>query len=81
MLWHQRLIHCGSYSLKSTSLYINGVPNLSVFNFDDVLKCPTHLKTNFTKRSSNKTLYFFPVKWIKIKRVFWSKPVKKMLKE
>ena len=49
MLWHQRLIHCGSHSLKSTSLYLDGVPNLFAFNFDDVLKCPTRLKTNLTK--------------------------------
>ena len=33
ILWHQRLIHCGSHSLKSASLYVDGVPNLSVFNF------------------------------------------------
>ena len=56
MLWHQRLIHCGSHSLKSTSLYVDGIPNLSVFNFGDVLICPTCLKTNLTKRFGKNTL-------------------------
>ena len=56
MLWHQRLIHCGSYSLKSASLYVDGVPNLFAFNFDDVLKCPTCLKTNLTKNFGKKSL-------------------------
>ena len=56
MLWHQRLIHCGSHSLKSASLYIDGVPNLSAFNFDDILKCPTCLKTNLTKNFGKKSL-------------------------
>ena len=56
MLWHQRFIHCGSHSLKSASLYVDGVPNLSAFNFDDVLKCPTFLKTNLTKNFGKKSL-------------------------
>ena len=56
MLWHQRLIHCGSHSLKSASLYVDGVPNLSAFNFDDVLKCPTCLKVNLTKNFGKKSL-------------------------
>ena len=56
MLWHQRLIHCGSHSLKNASTYVDGVPNLAAFKFDDVLKCPTCLKTNLTKRSGKSTL-------------------------
>ena len=56
MLWHQRLIHCGSHSLKSASLYVDGAPNLSAFNFDDILKCPTCLKTNLTKNFGKKSL-------------------------
>ena len=36
--WHQRLIHCGSHSLKSASLYVDRVPNLFAFNFDDILQ-------------------------------------------
>ena len=56
MLWHQRRIHCGSHSLKSVSLCVDGVSNLSVFNFDDILKCPTYLKTNLTKNFGNKRL-------------------------
>ena len=56
MLWHQRLIHCGSHSLQSASLYVDGVPNLSAFNFDDILKCPTCLKVNLTKNFGKKSL-------------------------
>ena len=56
MLWHQRLIHCGSHSLQSASLYIDGVPNLSAYNFDDILKCPTCLKVNLTKNFGKKSL-------------------------
>ena len=56
ILWNQRLIHCGSRSLKSASLYVHGVPNLSAFNFDDILKCPTCLKTNLTKNFGKKSL-------------------------
>ena len=56
ILWHQHLIHCGSHSLKSASLYVDGVPNLSAFNFDDILKCPTCLKTNLTKNFRKKSL-------------------------
>ena len=48
ILWNERLIHCGSHYLKSASLHVDRVPNLSAFNFDDILKCPTCLKTNLT---------------------------------
>ena len=48
MLWHQRLIHCGSHSFKSASLYVDGIPNLSAFNFNDILKRATCLKNNLT---------------------------------
>ena len=56
ILWHQRLIRCGSHSLRSVSLYVNGIPNLSAFNFDDILKCSTCLKTNLTKNFGKKSL-------------------------
>ena len=56
MLWHQRLIHCRSHFLKNASLHVDGVPNLSSFNFDDVLKWPTCLKTNLTKNFGKKSL-------------------------
>ena len=56
ILWHQRLVHYGSHSLKGTSLYVDGLPNLSAFNFDDILKCPTCLKTNLTKKFGKKSL-------------------------
>jgi hypothetical protein len=49
LLWHQRHIHCGPYSLKDIHNHVDGVPNLSSFKFDDLLKCPTCLKINLTK--------------------------------
>ena len=55
-LWHQRLIHYDSHSLQNAPLYVAGVLNLSAFNFDDVSKCPTCLKTKLTKRFAKKTL-------------------------
>ena len=54
MLWYQCLVHCGSHSLKSTSLYVDGVPNLSAFNFDDILKCPTCLKKSLPRTLERK---------------------------
>ena len=56
MLWHQRLIHCDSHSLQSASMYVDGIPNLSAFNFDDILKCPTCIKVNLTKNFGKKSL-------------------------
>jgi hypothetical protein len=52
LLWHQHLIHCGHHSLKDIHNHVDGVPNLSSFKFDDLLKCPTCLKTNLTKSSA-----------------------------
>ena len=54
MLWHQYVIHCGSHSLKSAFLYVDRVPNLSAFNFNNILICPTCPKTNLTKKISKK---------------------------
>ena len=56
ILWHQHLIHCDSNSPKSASLYVDGIPNLAAFNFDDILKCPTCLKSNLTKNFVKKSL-------------------------
>ena len=64
MLWHLCLIHCGSHSLKSASLYVDGVPNLLAFNFDDVVKCLTCLKTNLIKSFGK---HFYPGTTKKIK--------------
>jgi hypothetical protein len=54
LLWHQRLIHCGPNSFKDIHNHVDGVPNLSSFKFDDLLKCPTCLKTNLTKSAAGK---------------------------
>ena len=44
------------HSLKSASLYVDGVSNLSAFNFDDIRKYPTCLKTNLIKNFGKKSL-------------------------
>jgi hypothetical protein len=54
LLWHQRLIHCGPHSLKDIHNHVDGVPDLSSFKFNDLLKCPTCLKTNLTKSAAGK---------------------------
>jgi hypothetical protein len=54
LLWHQCLIHCGPNSLKDLHNHVDGVLNLLSFNFDDLLKCPTCLKTNLTKSAAGK---------------------------
>jgi hypothetical protein len=54
LLWHQRLIHCGPHSLKDLHNYVDGVSNLSSFKFDDLLKCPTCIKTNLIKPAAGK---------------------------
>ena len=56
-MFDQRLVHCGSHLLKSALLYVDGVPSLPVVNFNDVLKCPTCLKTNLTKKFGKKNLH------------------------
>lgn len=56
MLCHQHLIYCGGQLLKSALLYVDGVPNLPAFEFFDVLKCCTCLKTNLTKNFEKKSL-------------------------
>ena len=37
-------------------MYVDGVPNLSAFNFNDILKYPTCLKVNLTKNFGKKSL-------------------------
>jgi hypothetical protein len=59
LLWHHHLIHCGPHSLKDIHNHVDGVPNLSSFKFDDLLKCPTCLKTNLTKSASGPSGTFF----------------------
>jgi hypothetical protein len=40
--------------LKDIHNHVDGVPNLSSYKFDDLLKCPTCLKTNLTKPAAGK---------------------------
>ncbi len=42
-LWHQRLIHCGAASLKDLHKRVDGIPNLSKFELNDLEKCATCL--------------------------------------
>ena len=54
MIWHQRLIHLSPQTIKEAYNYVDGIPDLSCFNFDDVTKCPTSIKANLRKNSPTK---------------------------
>ena len=54
MLWHQRLIHLAPSSIQEAHKYVDGVPNLSKFSFDDVNLCETCIKANLRKNSAGK---------------------------
>ena len=50
VLWHQRLLHCGTHTFKKLHEQVDGVPNLSKMEpFDDVNKCTTCMKAKLTK--------------------------------
>ena len=44
LLWHQRLLHCGSDTLKDLHHHVDAIPDMSKFSFDDVNKCATCLQ-------------------------------------
>ena len=49
-LWQKCLVHYGPHSIQQACEFVNSVPNLSKFDFDDVvIKYPTCLKTTLTK--------------------------------
>jgi len=54
MLWHQRLIHLSPQSIQQAHQFVDGVPNLSKFKFDDIDGCSTCIKANLRKRSAGK---------------------------
>ena len=54
MIWHQRLIHLSAAILQNAYKYVEGIPNLSNFSFNDVKNCPTCIKTNIQKNSASK---------------------------
>ena len=54
MIWHQRLIHLSPATLQNAYKYVDGIPNLSNFKFDDVKNCPTCIKANMQKNSAGK---------------------------
>ena len=49
LLWHKRMLHCGTHSFKNIHKHVDGVPNLNDFSFDDLCECPSCLKTNLSK--------------------------------
>ena len=51
MLWHQRLIHLAPQTLRQAHCHCDGIPNLSKFKFNDVMKCTNCLKANQTKNT------------------------------
>ena len=54
MIWHQRLIHLSPATLKIVYKYVEGLPNLSNFKFDNVKNFPTCIKANMQKNSACK---------------------------
>ena len=55
LLWHQRLIHGGDHSYDTIHKHVDGIPNMSGLEFDDVTKCSTCLRTKLTKVSPGHT--------------------------
>ena len=49
MLWHQRLIHCGDFKFQHLHHHIDGIPELSKLQLDNVMRCATCLKSKSTK--------------------------------
>ena len=54
MLWHQRLVHLSPSTIQEAHKFVDGVPNLSKFSFDDIDQCKTCLRANLRKRSAGK---------------------------
>ena len=54
MLWHQRLIQMSPQTIQNAHKFVDGVPNLSKFSFDDINQCPTCIDTNLRKNTPKK---------------------------
>ena len=54
MLWHQRLIHLHPASIQNAHNFVDGILNLSKFNFNDMDQCTTCIEANLCKRSAGK---------------------------
>lgn len=54
MLWHQRLTHMGPQSIQNNYKYVDSVPNLSKFSFDDIDQCPTRIDAKLCKNAPGK---------------------------
>lgn len=54
MILHQRLIHLSPATLQNAYKYVEGIPNLSNFSFNDVKHCPACIKANMRKNSAGK---------------------------
>lgn len=39
ILWHQYLIHVSPQTIKESYKFVDGVPNLSNFDFENITKC------------------------------------------
>ena len=51
MIWHQRIINLSSGTILEAYKYVDGVLNLSRFDFDNITKCTTCTKDNLCKNS------------------------------
>ena len=54
MFWHQRLTHMGPQSIQNAHKYVDGVPDLSKFSFDDIDQCPTCIDAKLRKNAPGK---------------------------
>ena len=54
MIWHQRLIHLSPSTIKEAYKHVEGIPNLSHFDFDDITNCTMCTKANLRKNSLTK---------------------------
>ena len=46
MLWHQRLIHMSPQTIQNAHKFVNGVPDLLEFSFDNINQCLTCIDVN-----------------------------------
>ena len=63
MIWHQRLIHMFPGTIQEAYKYVDGVPNLSQFDFEDVTRRTTCTKANLRKNSPSKQSLSEMVTW------------------
>ena len=54
ILWHQCLMHMSPQTIQNAHKFVDGVPNLSKFFFDNIDQFPTCIDTNLCKNAPGK---------------------------